>query len=412
VHASDCFDCKALGFDYDDVPQPRKPQMREPPFLAVFEHVNVAKMGMPRVCYVYVRDQDTSFTFPTESKTREALCALPGFAGMGAIFFIDNPSGCTNCMTNPTFDLAVDVTGALRTGGILPSRTVLEVIVENADNTVEPLAATPVPVPVLRGPTLGSGVDIAEGKANNDVHDVKALQRRLGLLEDGDAGPVTGAAIKQFQKAAGLVEDGCVGPKTRATLAVTGLGSDMHTPTKLVLGADKRITWSLDEETVPGTLTDDGDEESEECKLLAAEMQKAFDQWGAVIGVTFELVDGMGELVVAFADRSEDNAGVFDGPGGALADASPEGITFDSSEMWERQDTPHPQRTLEEEGEGGSFWADASIFSFFVVALHEVGHVIGLDHSDDPADVMSPYYKKGQLELSPNDVARAKALYE
>eukprot|EP01047_Picozoa_sp_COSAG01_P050540 COSAG01_NODE_5121_length_4471_cov_8.084629_3_plen_74_part_00 len=71
---------------------------------------------------------------------------------------------------------------------------------------------------------------------------------------------------------------------------------------------------------------------------------------------------------------------------------------------------PHPQRAAEEAG-GDSFWADASIFSFYVVALHEVGHVIGLHHSDEASDVMSPYYVKGQMTLSANDVARARALY-
>ncbi len=46
-----------------------------------------------------------------------------------------------------------------------------------------------------------------------------------------------------------------------------------------------------------------------------------------------------------------------------------------------------------------------------VVALHEVGHLLGLDHSKDPRDVMSPYYIKNQLALSEGDKAAVKALY-
>ena len=117
-----------------------------------------------------------------------------------------------------------------------------------------------------------------------------------------------------------------------------------------------------------------------------------------------------GQLTIDFQDRSEENENLFDGPGGALAEATPAGIIFDASEKWELLDVPHPHRAIVEGG-GDSFWADASIFQFFVVALHEVGHVVGLDHSDDAADVMSPYYVKGQTTLSDNDIARARALY-
>jgi hypothetical protein len=47
-HARDTFDCRALGFDYDVVPRAEPPELREPPFLAVFEDVDVTKMEMPR----------------------------------------------------------------------------------------------------------------------------------------------------------------------------------------------------------------------------------------------------------------------------------------------------------------------------------------------------------------------------
>jgi hypothetical protein len=46
-HARDTFDCRALGFDYDVVPRAEPPELREPPFLAVFEDVDVTKMEMP-----------------------------------------------------------------------------------------------------------------------------------------------------------------------------------------------------------------------------------------------------------------------------------------------------------------------------------------------------------------------------
>ena len=48
--------------------------------------------------------------------------------------------------------------------------------------------------------------------------------------------------------------------------------------------------------------------------------------------------------------------------------------------------------------------------TFFATILHEFGHVLGLEHSQNPSDVM---YYRGFLnaKLSPNDVNRLKLLY-
>lgn len=48
--------------------------------------------------------------------------------------------------------------------------------------------------------------------------DVKHLQQLLGILDDGDFGGATEAAVKAFQKAHGLLVDGKVGPKTWGAL--------------------------------------------------------------------------------------------------------------------------------------------------------------------------------------------------
>lgn len=48
---------------------------------------------------------------------------------------------------------------------------------------------------------------------------VKWVQRRVGVSDDGDFGPVTEAAVKKFQAGHGLVDDGVVGPATFAWLS-------------------------------------------------------------------------------------------------------------------------------------------------------------------------------------------------
>jgi len=206
------------------------------------------------------------------------------------------------------------------------------------------------------------------------------------------------SAAVALQRAAGLAEDGIVGPKTKAALTTgSGLANDStvaggHPDAR----SGKVITWWLDDESLPGYL---------KLASVLAELAAAFEAWSAPCGVTFtrEVDATRATLHIDFDDRSEVNEFVFDGPGGALAEATPQSITFDASERWVlAEDGAQPTRKWVS-------WEETT-FCLLPVAMHEIGHVLGLTHSNEPRDVMSPFYMSDRVRLSDNDLARAKGL--
>ncbi len=132
-----------------------------------------------------------------------------------------------------------------------------------------------------------------------------------------------------------------------------------------------------------------------------AEILRAMNEWSKSVKVTWKpgsSATAAQTVNILFGSFAHGDSYPFDGPGGVLAHTfypsppNPEPIAgdmhFDDSEIWR-------------------IGVNTDLFS---VALHELGHALGLGHADDPNAVMYPYYKM-VTGLSTMDVSTVQTLY-
>lgn len=131
--------------------------------------------------------------------------------------------------------------------------------------------------------------------------------------------------------------------------------------------------------------------------------KSAFGRWGSVIPVTFMETDdyGSADIKIGFYSGDHGDGEPFDGVLGVLAHSfSPESGRFhlDASETW----------AVEFEIEKSKVAIDLES-----VAIHEIGHLLGLAHSSVREAVMYPSLKprKKKVDLSVDDIQGVQALY-
>ena len=129
-------------------------------------------------------------------------------------------------------------------------------------------------------------------------------------------------------------------------------------------------------------------------------VREAMALWSSVATVSFAEVatPAAADIVIGWATGDHGDGSAFDGQNGVLAHAFyPENgdIHFDDAELW----------TLSPRTDG------AQPIDLMTVAAHEIGHSIGLGHSDRADALMFPLYGGSHRFLSPDDIAGIRDLY-
>ena len=128
-----------------------------------------------------------------------------------------------------------------------------------------------------------------------------------------------------------------------------------------------------------------------------AVLRQAFDAWSAVANIEFiQVADGGGNIGAGGAPTIRIVGGAIDGPSSVLARAffpspfaSAGDIVFDS-------------------GDSKSF---SNQHRFFLTAVHEIGHALGLGHETSNLAVMNPTINTALAGLQTDDINGARALY-
>lgn len=228
--------------------------------------------------------------------------------------------------------------------------------------------------------------------------DMVNFMKQYGYLID--AGPDTDAlyteegfkkAIRQMQKYGGLPETGFIDDKTLALMSSPRCGvrdiiredeEKSNRTKRYVIGAEgwktKTVTYFV--ANWPAEL---GPEVTRE------KIEKSFKMWSNITPLRFVHKNSMSaDIIIAFGRGSHGDGYPFDGSGNILAHAFfpyehgayGGDVHFDDDEIWI-------------DGSKGEKDNDGLRYDFYTVAVHELGHSLGLAHSTVSGSIMFPYYK-------------------
>lgn len=204
-------------------------------------------------------------------------------------------------------------------------------------------------------------------------------------------------SVEEMQEFYGLAVDGAAGPQTRGAMNLPRCGvKDLRLAADCKWKGKTHLTYWCG----PGfnlfkrSLGKPGRRPSR--RIIDA----GFQTWTRVSPFTFERRSDPKEVDIWIGGGKGPRYD-FDGPGNVLAWAYMPCGKFDFLET--RFDV---QERWTHKADADSTWVYA-----LSVWLHELGHLLGLDHSRNADDIMAAYYNPDVKKLQPGDIQRIQRLY-
>lgn len=246
-----------------------------------------------------------------------------------------------------------------------------------------------------------------KGDKHPEISKIQAYLKEFGYLVDkcvpGKLCTVTSTALRRFQRFNRLSVTGTINSQTtKAMLQYRCQNPDPATkPAQLVAGSrvDFRLSGCRYRKTsftyrfLNGTPDIPGNAEQNA-------IRNALNTWASVVHITFREVarNRSSDFEFGWFSGAHGDGSSFDGPGNTLAHAFyPPDCGGD-----------HAGKCHFDEAEN---WNIGSRFDLETVALHEIGHLLGIEHSQDPLSVMTPSYSGIRTTLTAGDIDAVRRIY-